>query len=191
MSKAEKKDKDAIEEGFTNSFWNLLEPFRTGKAIQGSLQYVAIEVLIGQLIRRTMNMKYNWAESAEIHTYSVPVIGQLNFGEPFGELKTDSKAKVELMDEATDGAKAIPGAIVGYIAQRLRRDGLKVPGFGNKDFIALMIGKIVSRPVTAYLFSSLPNNAQVAAIVLNQLMNRQKAVIDAAKAAKKGGSEEF
>ena len=67
---------------------------------------------------------------------------------------------------------------------------MKVPGFGNKDFIALMIGKIVSRPLTAYLFSSLPDNAQVAHIVLNTMMNRQKAVIDAAKASKKG-EEEF
>ena len=172
---------DEIKDGYTNAFWNLFEPFRTGKAIQGSLQYIGIEVLVGQLCRRAMNMKYNWAESAEIHTYSVPLIGQLNMGEPFGELNVSSKAKVELMDEATDGAKAIPGAIAGFIAQRLRRDGFRVPGFGNKDFIALMVGKILSRPLTAYLFSSLPNNAQVAHIVINEIMNRQKAVIDAAR----------
>jgi hypothetical protein len=178
MSKA--KDEE-IKDGYTNAFWNLLEPFRTGKAIQGSLQYVGIEVLVGQVVRRAMNMKYNWQESAEIHTYSLPLIGQLNFGEAFGALQVSSKAKVELMDEATDGAKAIPGAIGGFIAQRLRRDGFKVPAFGNKDFIALLVGKVVSRPLTAYLFSSLPNNAQVAHIVLNEIMNRQKAVIDAAK----------
>ena len=173
MSKAK-----PTEPGYTNAFWNVVEPFRVGKGVMGAAEYVAIEVLVGQLVRKAMGMKYNWAESTETHLYSVPVIGQLNFGDPFGDLQVDSKAKVEVMDEATEGAKAIPGAIAGYTAMRLRKDGLRIPGYGNKDFIALLIGKILSRPVTAYLFSSLPRDFQTALLVLGEIMNRQKAVID-------------
>ena len=125
---------DEIKDGYTNAFWNLLEPFRTGKAIQGSLQYIGIEVLVGQLVRRAMNMKYNWAESAEIHTYSVPLIGQLNMGEPFGELNVSSKAKVELMDEATDGAKAIPSIPPQALRNNFRKQGLYRPSGGKDSF---------------------------------------------------------
>ena len=174
------------EPGYTNALWNVLEPFRSGKAVMGVAEYVAIEVLVGQLVRRSMGMKYNWSESTETHLYSVPVIGQLNFGDAFRDLNPASDAKVELMDEATEGAKAIPGAIVGYTAQKIRKEGLRIPGYGNKDFIALLVGKVLSRPITAYLFSSLPNDFQTALLVLTAIMNRQKAVIDNAK----GGEEE-
>ena len=165
------------EPGYTNAFWNVLEPLRSGKSVMGVAEYVAIEVLVGQLVRRSMGMKYNWADATETHLYSVPMIGQLNFGLPFADLNVAKDAKVELMDEATEGAKAIPGAIVGYTAHRIRQNGLRIPAYGNRDFIALMVGKILSRPITAYLFSSLPNDFQTALLVLNNIMNRQKAVI--------------
>ena len=144
----------------------------------GSVEYVAIEVLVGQLVRRAMGLKMNWVDSAEIHTYSLPVIGQLNFGDEFPALTKDPNASIEIMREATEGAKAIPGAIAGYTAHQIRQNGFKIPSFGNRDFIALMAGKILSRPITAYVFSSLPTDFQTALLVINALFNRQKAVID-------------
>ena len=83
-----------------------------------------------------------------------------------------------MIGEATEGAKAIPGAIVGYTAHKLLQDGLRVPTYGNRDFIALMVGKILSRPVTAYLFSSLPNDFQDALEVLNTLFNREQVIVE-------------
>ena len=172
------------EKGYSNAFWNTLEPFMSGKAIQGTAQYVAIEVLVGQAIRRmAFGLPYNWAAATETHLYSVPMIGQLNFGKNFKDYSRDTKAKVELSDEATDGAKAIPGAIVGYIAHKIRAEGLKIPNLASKEVMALLAGKVVSRPVTAYIFSSLPKDVQTATIVLNELMNRMKTIVDAKKGA--------
>ena len=42
-------------DGFMNIFTNLLEPFQGGTLIQGSAQYVLIEVLVGQAIRMTLD----------------------------------------------------------------------------------------------------------------------------------------
>ena len=177
--------KGDAKKGYTNAFWNTLEPFMNGKSIQGAGQYVAIEVLVGQLIRRVaFGLPYNWLDATETHVYSVPVIGQLNFGEPFGELVRDPKGKVEMSKEATDGAKAIPGALIGYCAHKIRQDGLKIPNFASKDVMALLIGKIVSRPLMAYLFSSLPKDVQTASIVLNNLMNRETRIIKEKSAAR-------
>ena len=171
--------KGDAEQGYSNAFWNTLENLMTGKGIQGTLEYVLIEVLVGQAVRKwAFNLPYNWMAASETHLYSVPMIGQLNFGEAFGELERDSKAKVELSDEASDGAKCIPGALVGYIAHKIRAEGLKFPSMANKEVFALMVGKIVSRPLTAYIFSSLPKDAQTAMIVINNLFNAMKVVVD-------------
>jgi hypothetical protein len=41
-----------------------------------------------------------------------------------------------------------------------------------------MLGKMISRPLTAYIFSSLPKDAQTALLVINNLFNIQKAQVD-------------
>ena len=166
--------------GYTNAFWSVLEPLMDGKQIQGTAQYVATEVLVGQAIRRiAFGLPYNWLAASETHLYSIPMIGQLNFGDPFGDLNRDSKKKVELSNEATAGAKAIPGALAGYLAHKVRSEGIRFPNFATSEVMALLIGKIVSRPLVAYIFSSLPKDMQTASIVLNELFNRVKGIVDA------------
>ena len=170
--------KGDTEKGYSNAFWSILEPLMDGKQIQGTAQYVATEVLVGQAIRRmAFGLPYNWLAASETHLYSVPMIGQLNFGDAFNDLSRDSKTKVELTEEATAGAKAIPGALVGYLAHKVRADGLRFPSFANKEVLALLIGKVVSRPLLAYVFSSLPKDMQTASIVLNELFNRYKHIV--------------
>lgn len=189
------EDKDPktklIENGYTNTIWNVLKPYMMGgKSVMGSATYIAIETLVGQIVRRTMRAPYNVAESVELHAYSVPFLGQLNFGDPYAPYELDSKAKFELVDEATEGAKAIPAAIVGYIGMKLRKEGLKVPAFANRDFLYMLVGKVLSRPLTQFVFTSLPEDFQTGLIVLNSLSNRQRAVIDDAKTQAKEKKKE-
>ena len=139
-------------------------------------------MLVGQAIRRiAFGLPYNWMAAAETHLYSVPLIGQLNFGDPFTDMKRDSKAKVDLTAEVTNGAKKIPAVLAGYVAHKIRSDGVRIPAFANKEVIALMLGKMISRPLTAYIFSSLPKDAQTALLVINNLFNIEKAAVDAPK----------
>jgi len=151
-----------------------------------STLWVQLNILESRpLFLRSFGELCNWQESLETHAYSVPLLGQLNFGEAYSDFDPSSKAKIELMDQATEGAKAIPAALIGYTAMKIRKEGVKIPSYANKDFLYLIAGKILSRPLTAYLFSSLPIDFQVGLQVLNALANRQKAVIDAVKTSKK------
>ena len=169
---------DAVK-GYSNAFWNSIEPFMSGKSFQGTLEYVAIEVLVSQLLRRiAFGLPYNWMASSEIHLMSVPLIGQLNFGKPFGDLERSKDAKVEFSSEVTDGAKKIPAVLAAYLAHKIRTDGFRLPAFANKEVMAMLLGKMVSRPLTAYIFSSLPTDAQTALMVINELFNVEKATID-------------
>jgi hypothetical protein len=93
-------------------------------------------------------------------------------------MKRDSKQAVDLTEEVTNGAKKIPAVLAGYVAHKLRTDGVRIPAFANKEVIALMLGKMISRPLTAYIFSSLPKDAQTALLVINNLFNIQKAQVD-------------
>ena len=116
----DKKDKP-IEDGFTNALWNVLKPYTIGgKGIMGAASYVAVEVIVAQAIRRVMRAPYNVAESIETHAYSVPFLGSMNFGEPYGPYPESSSAKIDFTDQLTDGGKAIPAAIVGFTAMKLR-----------------------------------------------------------------------
>ena len=168
------KDEKKVEDGYTNAFWSVLEPVMGGKQIQGTAQYVAREVLVGQLVRRMLSLPMNWRESAEIHLYSVPMIGTLNFGKDFRDPpRKDDKS--ELTDAATDGAKAIPGAIAGYIAQSFRVNGVRMPEF-RKAFVALCLGKILSQVIMEYVSASLPNDIQTAEAVLRNLFNKYREI---------------
>ena len=176
MSKAEREKTN--EDGYSNAFWSIIQPYTAGgKYAMGSVTYVAIETLVGQAVRKIMKSPTTWRDSIITHAISVPFLGQLNFGEPYSELVIDPDGKVELMDEATNGAKAIPAAIIGYTAMRLLNDGFKVPAYANKDFLYMCIGKVLSRPVTAYIASSLPEDIQIGLQVLNTLANKQRDVI--------------
>lgn len=160
----------AVETNYANAVFNTLEPVWGSQQIMGSAQYVAIETLVGQVVRRIMSLNTNWWDAIETHTFSLPVIGSMNFGEPMASVK----AKPQVGALAVDGSKAIPGAIIGYIAHKIRQDGLRIPAFANRDFVALLIGKIVSRPIQGYLAQVLPKQFTASQAVLDALFNRQR-----------------
>ena len=188
-AEVDKKDKP-IEDGFTNALWNVLKPFTLGgKGIMGAASYVAVEVIVSQAIRKAMRAPYNVAESIELHTYSVPFLGSMNFGEAYGPYPESSSAKIDFTDQLTDGGKAIPAAIVGYTAMKLRRDGMKVPAFANRDFLYMLIGKLLSRPVLQYIYSSLPEDVQVGLEVIQLLANRVRGQAKDDKTQKKAAED--
>lgn len=171
-------DNKPIEPGYSNAFWNILKPVMGGgKLTMGAAEYVTIETLVGQIIRKVMKVPTNIGESVELHTYSLPFLGQLNFGDEARPYELDKKVPFKFVEEATQGAKHIPAAIVGYSAMRVRRDGLRVPAYANRDFLYMLVGKILSRPVTQFIFQSLPDDFQLGLVTLQALADRQQAVI--------------
>ena len=128
-----------------------------------------------------MRSPYNAMESAEAHLYSVPMIGQLNFGNEFKPLPLGKDQKVNVTDEMVEGAKAIPGYLAGFTAMKLRKEGVKIPTFANRDVAYGIVGKIVSRVLLAYAISSLPEDIAASQVVLSALWRRQKLIIEALK----------
>ena len=170
--------------GYSNAIWNPLEVVR-GKALVGTGLFVAIEAIVGQIVRKVMSVPTNWSDSAETHLYSVPMLGQLNFGEAYTPYLTKKEGKVEVVTEGMEGLKQVIAALAGYTTMKIRQDGLKLPSYMNKDVFYLIIGKMVSRVLKQYMMSSLPKDFQVSLSVINALANRQLRIINATKREEK------
>ena len=61
----EKKDSKVM-----NIFKNMASPFSSGKAIKGSMSYVALEVLVSKLLRKIMQME-SWTELSVVHAFDL------------------------------------------------------------------------------------------------------------------------
>ena len=74
QKKAIMGDKD---DTFTNIFQNAILPVdpRKMKVLMGSAQYIAVEVLLSQLIRRFMKAPQSWTDTILVHTLSMPFMG--------------------------------------------------------------------------------------------------------------------
>ena len=155
-----------------NILWNIIEPWSSAKQFQGSAQYVIQETLVNQIVRMVMGLPRNWAKSAEVHTYSVPLIGVTNFGE---DLKGPGSTS-DPTNAITEGFQASPAAAIAYVVRHIRVNGIGLPQIFDKEFLSLIVGKIASRVIMEYLSSSLPSNITDANTVLMKLMNRQRAV---------------
>ena len=162
-------------DGYSNILWNVFEPFSSAKQFQGSAQYIIQETLVSQLVRTVMGLKRQWVKSAEIHTYSVPLIGSVNFGDDF-ESPAAKGTKINVGNVIGDGVKSMPAAALAYIAQNMRENGFVLTGIFNRDFLALLMGKIASRGVLEVIHSSLPQNIADANAVLKALWNKQRVV---------------
>ena len=179
-----KKDENAVSDGYGNTFWNVLAPLSEGgKYAQGSVTYVAWETFVGYLIRKLMKAPTQTMESAEAHLYSLPMIGMLNFSNEKASFKLGKNDKVEITDEMAEGAKAIPGFLAGYTAMKLRREGVKIPSYANRDVLYGIMGKMISRVLMSYLITNLPEDLIAGQQTLISLFNRYKAVINAKKQA--------
>ena len=68
---------DASGDTFANIFQNAILPLdpRKMKVLMGSAQYIAVEVLVSQLVRRIMKAPQSWTDTILVHTLSMPFMG--------------------------------------------------------------------------------------------------------------------
>ena len=103
-----------MSEGYSNAFANTFSPLMS----IGAVENVTLEVVVSQLLRWVAGHKSNWLQSMEIHTYTTTMVGALNFGDDFD----DVRGKEDSADYSTDfqdGAKSVPAVLLGYFTQQL------------------------------------------------------------------------
>ena len=157
QKKAIMGDKD---DTFTNIFQNAILPVdpRKMKVLMGSAQYIAVEVLLSQLIRRFMKAPQSWTDTILVHTLSMPFMGG---AAGFGDNNKDIEAEPAVWgDLFMDGAKGIPAVLLAQWLLFTFYKGFHVPWFNMKDLLITAGAKTITRPLTAIILPYLPEDLQ-------------------------------
>ena len=133
-----------------NVFDNAIEPFNfySNKKEQtlGSVQIVAVEVLVSKLLRWGLKMEQRTvADLAIVHGISQGMIGGMS--KILGKDIVPLNGKNKHMATFIDGAKGIPGLFAAQYVVNTAAQGLHFPKFTMKDMLITGAAKALSRPL--------------------------------------------
>ena len=163
-----------------NIFSNAILPFdvRKGKLEFGSIEYVAIEVLVSAIVRNFMKAPRTWTDLTLVHSISLPFMGgAAGFMDPSGEYSADWTTQFK------DGAKGIPAVLLAEWVLQTFYKGFHFPWFNMKDLLITAGAKTISRPITKAFYGYLPNDPKDAFDTFNLIVQAQNA-----KSSLKSGS---
>ena len=155
-----------------NMLGNAILPFdiRKGKLVFGSIEYVAVEVLVSAIVRNFMKAPRTWKDLVLVHSISLPFLGGASgFMDPPGEYSAGWATQF------TDGAKGIPAVLLAEWVLATYYKGFHFPWFGMKDLLITAGAKTISRPISAAFYGYLPNDPKDALATFNVIVQQQNA----------------
>jgi len=170
------KDKEKMAEtSVANIPINAIVPFDPRKVtlLMGSVEYVALEVLVSKLARFLLKAPKGWGELAMVHALSLPFMGGIvGFMDDNRQLNKSKKAWGELF---MDGAKGIPAVLLAQWVINTFYSGFQFPWFNMKDLLITAGAKTITRPLTGFIVGYLPNDAKDALETVDNLVRLQAA----------------
>ena len=135
----------------SNIFKNAILPldFRKGKVVQGTIVYVAAEVLVAKVLRKIMKAdNKSIMELAAVHTVSLGIMGgtsaMFKKKEGWGTEKFSAKIK--------EGAMGIPAVFLAQYIYNTFGKGFHMPFWSMKDALIMAASKILTRPLLAMVY---------------------------------------
>ena len=156
-----------------NVFNNSIAPvdFRKEKQLIGTVEYVAVEVLVSKVVRSVLGMENrSIAELGFIHLLSIPFMGGL--GAPFGQSRAVQNT-AGYGQAIADGAKGVPGVLVAQWILNTAYKGFHFPWFTLKDLLITAGSKTISRPLVYSVYAKLPNDMAAGFAVMDALYQNQ------------------
>ena len=145
--------------------------FRKAKQLVGSVEYIAVEVLVSKIVRTVLRMENRgiW-ELTWVHLLSIPFMGGI--AAPFGQIRQQQQTAT-YGQSAIDGAKGIPGVLIAQWIIATSSKGFHFPWFNMKDLLITAGSKVFSRPLVYSVLDKLPADAQAGFAVMDQLFQNQ------------------
>jgi hypothetical protein len=144
-------DKDYPNTKMSNIFKNAIAPldFRKGKVVQGTLVYVAAEVLVSKVLRRIMKADNKTVmELAAVHTISLGVMG----GTTAVFSKEDGYGAEDFSKKIKGGAMGIPALFIAQYIYNTFGKGFHMPFWSMKDAMIMAAAKILTRPLLSMVY---------------------------------------
>ena len=129
--------------------WN---PMQSQKLL-GTVEYVAIEVVVASLFRRLLGFpRKAFGDLIQVHAASMAFLGGASA--PFGPIGPLEQTPWQNL---IDGAKGIPAVLLGQYAVETFKRGFHVPGSGwtMSDVFASAASKTISRPLFGLIYPTL------------------------------------
>jgi hypothetical protein len=130
----------------------------SGNLAAGTLQIIAVEVLVSKLIRIMLRMENkSFGRLILVHSISMPLIGGLvGFADAPAELKDGPS----LTEAFMGGAKAVPAVFMAQYITNTALQGLHVPKLSIRDILITAASKILTRPLLTYVYGYMPEAVQ-------------------------------
>ena len=138
-------DADYPQKKMSNIFQNAILPldFRKGKVVQGTLVYVAAEVLVSKILRKLMKAdNKSVMELAAVHTVSLGLMG----GTTAVFSKEEGWGSKEFSKKIKGGAMGIPALFVAQYIYNTFGKGFHMPFWSMRDALIMAAAKILPRP---------------------------------------------
>ena len=157
----------------TNVLNNTILPFdiRKSDLLGGSLQVVAVEVLVAKVIRKILGMGNRGVlELAFIHAVSLPMMG--GFQSAFGKTRDYGMTHAHAFQ---DGAKGIPAVFAAQYITSVATRGFNVPKVSVKEILVTAASKMLSKPLINVVFTKLPKAVKDNFEIENMMEQKQAA----------------
>ena len=144
-------DADYPQKKMSNIFQNAILPldFRKGKVVQGTLVYVAAEVLVSKVLRKLMKAdNKGFMELAAVHTISLGLMG----GTTAVFDKKEGWGSKEFSKKIKGGAMGIPALFVAQYIYNTFGKGFHMPFWSMRDALIMAAAKILTRPLLAMVY---------------------------------------
>ena len=144
-------DVDYPDKKISNVFKNAILPldFRKGKVVQGTIVYVAAEVLVSKVLRRFMKAdNKSFMELAAVHTISLGIMG----GTTSVMSMEDGYGSKEFSKKIKGGAMGIPALFIAQYIYNTFGKGFHMPFWSMKDALIMAAAKILTRPLLSMVY---------------------------------------
>ena len=144
-------DEDFPNKKMSNIFKNAILPldFRKGKVVQGTIVYVAAEVLVAKVLRRIMKAdNKSIMELAAVHTVSLGIMG----GTSAIFKKEEGWGTPNFSTKIKEGAMGIPAVFLAQYIYNTFGKGFHMPFWSMKDALIMAAAKILTRPLLAMVY---------------------------------------
>ena len=144
-------DADFPNKKMSNIFKNAILPldFRKGKVVQGTILYVAAEVLVAKVLRKIMKADTKSVmELAAVHTISLGFMG----GTSAIFKKKEGWGTKKISDKVKEGAMGVPAVFIAQYVYNTFGKGFHMPFWSMKDALIMAAAKILTRPLLAMVY---------------------------------------
>ena len=146
---------DKKDSKMVNVIKNAFAPFSSGKAMKGSISYVALEVAVSKLLRKVMGMdNKSWTELCVVHALTLPILGGVGAALNGSDVQpTRGYGAKKSAIHIKEGAKTVPALFTAQYCYNTYCHGLGLHFWSVKDALVMATAKILSRPIAAKLYS--------------------------------------